>query len=256
MTEIIKVCIDRYLPEDLIEKAYHEAILENPKNKPTGPEAEGLSGIELALISGKKWANGRILKVTFMDGVAKVQAKVEKFAHTWSQFANIKFDFVNYHDAQIRISFNLPGSWSYLGTDALWIPKDEPTMNFGWLDERSSDDEYGRVVVHEFGHALGCIHEHQNPDVNIPWNEDAVYEYYAGPPNNWKKQTTYNNILQKYGDAGTEFTEFDLRSIMLYPIPNKHTIGDYEVGWNMVLSETDKEMIQKMYPFLKSMKKN
>ncbi len=32
-----------------------------------------------------------------------------------------------------------------------------------WLTPESSDDEIRRVVSHEFGHALGLIHEHQNP---------------------------------------------------------------------------------------------
>jgi len=39
----------------------------------------------------------------------------------------------------------------------------EPTMNYGWLKDDTDDVEYRRVVIHEFGHALGAIHEHQNP---------------------------------------------------------------------------------------------
>ena len=36
-------------------------------------------------------------------------------------------------------------------------------MNYGWLEPDTSTREYQRVVRHEFGHALGMIHEHQNP---------------------------------------------------------------------------------------------
>jgi serralysin len=43
----------------------------------------------------------------------------------------------------------------------------KPTMNYGWMTPDSSDDEVHRVVAHEFGHALGLIHEHQNPDTPI-----------------------------------------------------------------------------------------
>ena len=82
-------------------------------------------------------------------------------------------------DAQIRISFKEEGSWSYLGKDALQIAAGKPTMNYGWLTPDSQDQEYSRVVLHEFGHALGAIHEHQAPGVTIPWDKTAVYAYYA-----------------------------------------------------------------------------
>jgi hypothetical protein len=35
---------------------------------------------------------------------------------------------------------------------------------------------------------------------------------------------------------------------MIYPIPNDLTIGDFEVGWTMDLSETDKAFIATLYP--------
>jgi hypothetical protein len=121
-------------------------------------------------------------------------------------------------------------------------------MNYGWLEPDSSDDEYFRVVLHEFGHALACIHEHQNPAGGIPWDEDRVYAYYGGPPNHWEKARTFQNLLKKYDGELTQFSEFDRDSIMLYPIPNDLTIGDFEVGWNRRLSESDKRMIAEMYP--------
>jgi hypothetical protein len=36
---------------------------------------------------------------------------------------------------------------------------------------------------------------------------------------------------------------------MLYAIPNSLTVGDFEVGWNRVLSAMDKEFMGTMYPF-------
>lgn len=52
-------------------------------------------------------------------------------------------------------------------------------MNYGWLYPDTPDQEYSRVVLHEFGHALGAIHEHQHPEAAIPWDKPKVYEYYA-----------------------------------------------------------------------------
>lgn len=249
--EHICCCIDRILPNELIIAAAERAITENPSNVPVFRPGFGItppSRLEMAAVTGKLWEKGRTLRVSFMDGQASVQSRVEGFAHRWSQYANVKFDFGSYNDAEIRISFQQRGSWSYIGTDALAIPANEPTMNFGWLTPDDEDEEYNRVVVHEFGHALGCIHEHQNPAGNIPWDKEEVYTYYAGPPNFWSREVVDRNLFEKYSRDMTQFSEFDRESIMLYPIPNEHTVDDFEVGLNSDLSATDKEFICVLYP--------
>ncbi len=251
--EEIKVCIDRVLPEDLVIPAAEKAIEVNPTNRPAVSFSPGLGvrpmGLfELAALTAKKWDNGRVLHVRFLDGDPLVQEKLQPYAHLWSNFCNIKFVFDNAPDAEIRISFQHRGSWSYLGTDALSIPQNEPTMNFGWLKPTTADDEYSRVVIHEFGHALGCIHEHQNPSTDIPWDKEAVFEYYSGPPNNWDRAKTEHNLFRKYSADISQFSEFDKESIMLYSIPNQFTIGDFEVGFNRELSDTDKNFVGILYP--------
>jgi hypothetical protein len=249
----IRVCIDRELSLAARLEAADRAIAENPANAPSlrvrpGMGVASRDRMRAALVTAKKWANGRTLRVRFLDGDATVQAKLQPYVHQWSEFANLKFEFGTAADAEIRISFRQPGSWSYIGTDALGIPRNEPTMNFGWLTATTSDTEYSRVVIHEFGHAIGLIHEHQNPSGNIPWDKPKVYKYYMGPPNNWTKQDVDRNLFQKYSAIETQFSQFDPRSIMLYPIPNEHTIGDFAVGWNTVLSDTDRSFIATMYP--------
>ncbi len=250
----IKACIDRALPTSSLLHASRAAIAENPDNAPVLPRGRSLPGafinspVALAALTGKLWQPGRTLRVHFLDGEPSIQERLEPFAHQWSEHANIKFDFVNDPDAEIRISFAQRGSWSYIGTDALSIPKGQPTMNFGWLKRSTTNDEYSRVVIHEFGHALGCIHEHQNPATNVPWNKEAVYEYYAGPPNNWSKSQTDINLFTRYSAMLTQFSAFDRDSIMLYPIPNEFTRGDFEVGWNRVLSAQDKQFVATLYP--------
>ena len=201
-----------------------------------------------AVIADKKWKPGQTLRVRFLDGDPSIQQKIEAVAHQWSQYIDIKFEFGNAPDAEIRISCQPGGSWSYIGTDALSIAKDKPSMNYGWLKSDTPDEEYLRVVLHEFGHALGCIHEHQHPEAGIPWNRDAVYRYYMGAPNNWTKESVDNNLLAQYSKDVTQFSQFDTQSIMLYPISKELTTNGFEVGWNWHLSEKDKAFMGKMYP--------
>lgn len=205
-------------------------------------------GDELALT--KLWRNGTRLRVRFLNGELPVQEKVREYAKQWEQHANITFDFRDDPEAEIRIAFLSDGtSWSAVGTDALnrvEFPDGGPTMNFGWLTRDSEEDEYSRVVLHEFGHALGCIHEHQNPAGGIPWNVAAVYSYYAAK--GWSPQRVNTNILGRYEVDQTNYTAFDRESIMLYPIPGELTNGKLEVGWNLTLSPTDKRFIGEKYP--------
>lgn len=225
----IKICIDKEIPMGV----------------------EFGSGEEMAIVSSKKWDTGQMLRVHFYEGNQFVKEKVRQYAREWEKYANIKFDFVDDPTAEIRVSFNLDGSsWSAVGRDALnidWFPPNTPTMNYGWLTPDSDEDEFSRVIIHEFGHALGCIHEHSSPDANIPWDEQKVYAYYA--ERGWDKATVDHNVFKKYSATITQFSGFDRESIMLYPVPEELTVGNYSVGWNRQLSETDKEFIGDIYRF-------
>ena len=100
-----------------------------------------------------------------------------------------------------------------------------------WLvDPETEDQEYRRVVLHEFGHALACIHEHQNPDANIQWNKEKVYKYFMGDPNNWSKEEVDHNIFDRYSKTITNFSDYDNRSIMIYNLPAQFTLNNQPVG--------------------------
>ncbi|KGO44750.1 Peptidase M12A, astacin [Penicillium expansum] len=211
--------------------------------------ALGSGPLELAMDKSAYWRPGTQLHVLFISGSTFVKNKVKFFAQTWEKYANIDFVFDDSASAQIRISFvKGGGSWSYLGRHNLQIPSDRPTMNFGWFDDNSTDEELSRTTIHEFGHALGCIHEHMSPAASIPWDKEKVYKYFMGPPNSWTKEDVDRNLFNKYAVSAAYHTAFDSLSIMLYRISNDLTIGDFETPNNTVLSPTDKVFIRSLYP--------
>ena len=92
--------------------------------------------------------NGSTLHVRFLGGTAAQQNLVKEQAAWWTAVANIKFEFDNSLNSEIRIAFDPnDGAWSYIGVDCRGIPSNQPTMNLGFLD--------GGTAAHEFGHALG-----------------------------------------------------------------------------------------------------
>lgn len=244
----IHVCVDKRVPLDLADKAEQIAVNENATNAPgNDPNAN----TKMAVVTRSMWKNGRTLRVHFLDGLPDVQEKVKKYAKVWNEYANISFDFVDDPDAEIRISFEAdPGSWSAVGTDALvaeWFPAGTPTMNFGWLTPDTDDEEYSRVVTHEFGHALGCIHEHQGPAANIKWNKPVVYRYFK-ESQGWSEEDVDTNLFDRYSEEVTQFTKFDPASIMIYEIPREFTLDGKSYETNTKLSKTDIDFIRRQYP--------
>jgi len=202
-----------------------------------------------ALLNAVKWEPGELITIRFLGGTPTLQAKVKKFAAEWQEHGRLDFSFVDAAPSDIRIAF-MPGagSWSFLGRQCRDIPEPQPTMNFGWLEDSTDDAEVRRVVLHEFGHALGLIHEHQNPKKPIQWNVAAVVDDLSKAPNNWDRPTIENNMFKLYAEKEVAATEVDVESIMMYPIPQAWLIEGQPAGFNTVLSQQDKDFIAAAYP--------
>ncbi len=183
----------------------------------------------LIIVNGRKWVNGTHLHYYFFDqgapaawiGAAAQREVVRRAFKAWKDL-NIGLEFsevTNPADAEIRIGFDRSdGSWSYVGRDVIDQAPDpnERTMNFGW----DLTTPYGWVTaLHEIGHTLGLPHEHQNPNAGIVWNEQAVLDYFRGPPNNWPDSTIHWNILRKLNLAEVSGSTWDPASVMEYAFP-------------------------------------
>jgi Astacin (Peptidase family M12A) len=229
MRKNLKVCVDRVLPKDVGRPQQVTRTRGGPSR---------------AVFEFKKmWINGSTLRVRFMGGTATQQALAKKQALWWVDHANLKFDFNNAADAEIRVTFDPnDGAWSYIGTDAKGIPLNQATLNLGFMD--------GGTAAHEFGHAIGLGHEHQNPQGGIQWNEAAVLKDLSGPPNNWSPDQIRFNVLNKYSADQIRGTQFDADSIMLYQFPASWTKNGMATHGNDILSAMDKAFIasEQAYP--------
>ncbi|KAL8867951.1 MAG: hypothetical protein Q9174_005323 [Haloplaca sp. 1 TL-2023] len=241
------------------DESASRAVGENQRNGSlTTPIGAGLGRMvvpvddrpSLAMLMGKFWKPGRELKIAFLAGNDWQKSKVKQYAPLWCKHANLHMKFVGNGPCDILIDFNPTlGSWSNLGTDSGYFAgQRKASMNLGWINKDQKEENIRQVVLHEFGHALGAVHEHESPFAKIPWNKPRVYKDLGGPPNNWDRKKVDSNMFTKHGLDKVKATQFDLKSIMLYHYPAEWTTNGKGTPFNTDLSDKDKSYIRFVYP--------
>lgn len=265
-----KICIQKFLP-------HHKALIDKI-NESTGPVSTHLAA---AFYKSKIWPAFSEIFVTFTDenpqitrtpisAMKTTNSSIDPLQTYFSNnpsipipkaiekivkerlepIINIKFTFTDIDRAKnepnhVRVSFDPDGgAWSLVGTDAINQKSDpqhhHPTMNLGWFDVAT--------VMHEFGHVLGLVHEHQNPKgQSIKWNDEAVYAW-ANQTQGWTKAETDTNILNKYSNDKINGSSFDPLSVMLYFFPSSLTTNHKGTAQNLRISGQDALWLNKTYP--------
>jgi serralysin len=209
--------------------------------KEGGPSAFAPDGLAKRLLL---WKNRKILNIYFFDGKTDLQNRVIKIASEWEPFSGIQFASTEkVLNSDIRVSFRTDGWWSLIGSEASNYDKTYCTLSLDsiYLYDNAT---FRHVVLHEFGHALGLLHEHQHPGFEIPWN-NKLYEYYK-KEYNVDSTWVYENVVRKYSDSQTIYGKVDPKSIMIYAIPEDVTDG-FSVEKSTTLSEYDKIFIKNIY---------
>lgn len=206
------------------------------------------------------------LGVYFMDDPYKIKGEVIKWANEWHHIgkANIIFIETSRQYAHIRISFTTGLNQSEIGSWALTVDKNKPTMELSDVGNPDNTQlRWKSTVIHEFGHALGLGHEHQHITNKIPWNMEAITKDHLG--SNWAncKNRNYKKcassvqafITNKLSSHPEERTDYDPKSIMHYSIDPKwvdkiwlaQNRDKLPLTTNTEISDLDSKLIQKLY---------
>ena len=230
------------------------------------------------------WPNGQVFQVWILNTTDRRYFKqhielVKEVVKEWEKHANISFTFPEEWDPnsppEVRLRFwdkqpgfkpeqkgdnTDDGNWSYVGNSCQEIIQDgtkpnfwKPTMNLqrGDLSRPGPLESFKATILHEFGHMLGFMHEHQRPDGDLEhnYNLEEVYKHYRA--NGWKKDKVNEQVFDfheyrtKSAIAGTRF---DTTSIMMYDIPAKLLKDKTKaVKKNYTLSKLDKIWVARLY---------
>ena len=207
----------------------------------------------------------RPITVCFNGGSVGDRSRIASLAKVWEiEGSGVEFDFGDYQNPtlcpanishDIRVGFGSSGTWSYTGAEARLNGDRRSTMEFDI--PRIPPSDFNRAATHEFGHALGLYHEHQNPSANceneIDWKKAPAVLF-----EEWG--VTDEEVIANFRRLAIEgliYSSYDAKSVMNYPLPKgifRKELIDSGVALHCrqpkrrTISVLDREAIRQLYP--------
>jgi hypothetical protein len=254
------LCIPKSLPATRLADAARRAIEINPANAAQSmrvarsPMGRRGGPRRLAVLVGRRWPVAGIrLSVQFLDSPpADLRARILRHMNAWGKTANVKFTETK-STGKVRIARyddppEMAGYWSWVGTEILEIPLDEPTMNLEGFTMKESDAEFRRVVRHEAGHTLGFDHEHMRGDLVALIDRKKAIAFYDRDQG-WSPAEVDAQVLTPLADKSLMGTaESDPTSIMCYHIPGSITKSGKPIIGGTDINAIDYRFAASVYP--------
>ena len=217
-----------------------------------------------------------ILTIEFLDGWTFRDERnlVEKAVRDWTSKSNIVPLFVSNGKSDIRVKFDdiKTGEW-HVKTENVGAPLGDRKTHWNsneYTMYLATDFSYA-TALHEFGHALGLVHEHLNPKFleYFKWREDTklpefgTTQFYKkiGDSTGFSSNTDIYHNLFAIREVDEERSSFDMASVMTYYISKEfleilpNTPPGIEAAFennrgipdNAKLSKGDREFIVQCY---------
>ena len=197
------------------------------------------------------WPTGQVITVGFLNGTTEQKVTVLSIAKEWEKHGNILFEAEDYEKAMVRIMFAFgPANFTYIGNDILKVDSGDFTMQLDQSIFGKNRSQLRKVVLHQFGHVLGMVHEFNPPGQGALWDKAEVSKDFrkAG----WSANDIQLNLFGLYTHRITNGWFFDRASIMHLSIALRHLNGGTPAFYNDNISEGDIAWIASRYPFVNS----